>query len=212
MTFTCQACFAEGAALQCSLCQHARYCSQGCQQQSPYHTSCSKSISSSFNAYQSIVGQNGSLVQGLQVGVRIDQVRNALKYLRSNSSEIHNMFKSANTNECLKPHRLLPQLHEFAVAIVQFEAYSSVDFPLLARQFGIRTEFETKGLATYRERFRSVAHTLRSFMHKFWPILQPNTSRAGRVFLMQIRNILEELLQGDALLQSTDLIGVSVLR
>lgn len=212
MTITCQACFAEGPQLRCSLCQHARYCSQECQQQNPYHTSCRKSASSALNAYQSVINSSGSLVQALQVGASISDIRQALKYLKSNTSELRALFKSLTLAQYTKPHQFLSQLNEFGIAMVQFDAYTVVDFPLLSRQFGIRSEFETKGLATYRERFRSVAHTLRIFMHRFWPILRPNSSQSGRLLLLQIRNVLEELLQGDALLRSTDLINLSVIR
>lgn len=212
MTFTCQACFAEGAALQCSLCQHARYCSQECQQQSPYHTACSKSASAPLNAYQNVINEHGSIVQGLQVGVQLSQIRNALKYLRSNSSELQTLFKSVSTAQCLRPRQFLAELNNFGVAMEQFKTFSAVDFPLLSKRWGIRSEFETKGLATYRERFRSVAYTLQSFMLKFWPILRPHSNRASQVLLLQIRNILEEFLQGDAMLRNTDMISINVIR
>lgn len=215
MTSTCQACFAEGAQLQCSLCQHARYCSLECQQQSPYHTSCRKSPSVSLNAYQSVVRAHGTLFGGMQVGVlHEDTVRESLNYLRGNKQPLIKLFGSLTDQQISKPHSFLGSLSECGLAFERFNAYSKVDFPLTARANGSKSYFEVSGLATYRKLFKEVAHRFRFFMEELWPILRTNSSQADRGALTQIRSILEEFLEGEAFLRDgarVSLSGIALL-
>lgn len=195
--------------MRCSRCRHAHYCSAECQTASPLHVACRNSASSPHIAYQTVLREHGSLIGAVHVGVSMSQVREALRYLRSNESQLQVLFSSVSTAQCVKPHRFLSQFNEFAVAIRQFDIYSTVDFPVAMRG---KRSFDGRGLTAYRERFRVVAHSLRVFMEKFWPAIKPMSSAGNQIVLLQIRSIIEELLQGEALLRDTDQVDQSVVQ
>lgn len=209
MSFTCQSCFATDAKLQCVQCKHARYCSPECQKLSAVHIGCRHSASIPHVAYQTVILEHGTLTQGLNVGtLDAETIRNALKYLRGNKQTLITLFESISDEQIKRPHVFLGSLNDCAIAFERFNTYNTVDFPLTKRANKDKSSFEVSGLATYRKLFTELASRFRFFMQEFWPVLRPGSNQSERVLLLQIRAILEEFLQGESLLRSTERISI----
>lgn len=176
------------------------------------HIACLSTVSAKPSAYQDILSKHNSLVQGLQVGLRLSDVREAVDYLTNNKNELQILFGGLSDQQLLSPHTFLAPLNEFGVAMQQFLSFITVDFASSGKRPARQSKFNAAVLKVYRERFRAMATTLRDMMQRLWPILEPRAQRGDRIVLLQVRNVLEELLQAEALLSSRDEIAQDTLQ